>query len=261
MSKARISPSRAFQSFSAALLAALLLFVAAFAEEVKGFRIDGDQFTFSDGDFSFKGVLLKPAGKGPFPAILISHGMGGNAQRFGLPKAREFVKRGYVCVAPDYTHSDPRGDRSSFGASDENLKRAVKCLDILKAMPEVDSKRICAYGNSMGAFVTIGLAAREPERLAAAAVTAGGVGSAPGFPAPAVELAAKIKTPFLVMHGTTDTTVPAARSRALVDALKANGIEHDYVLFEGVGHNLHAEKAEEVMNKIDEWFKKRPAAE
>src|SRR5262249_55412366 len=149
---------------------------------------------------------------GPFPAVLISHGMGSNAEQFGTAKAKDFVKWGFVCIAPDYTHSDAKGDRKTFGASEENLRRAKKCLDILAALPEVDPKKICAYGNSMGAFLTIGLAGEEPKRLVAAAVTAGGVNTVSGFPAPSKDQAAKIKTPFIIFHGTKDTTVPPERS-------------------------------------------------
>src|SRR5262249_6588627 len=134
------------------------------APELKGLRIDGDKFTFEEGKLSFRGILIKPEGKGPFPAVLISHGMGSNGDQFGRPKAREFVKWGFVCIAPDYAHSDPKGDRKDFGASAENIRRGKKCLDILQSLPEVDSKRLCAYGNSMGAFLTIGLAAEEPQR-------------------------------------------------------------------------------------------------
>ena len=30
-----------------------------------------------------QGILLKPAGRGPFPAVVLSHGAGGNAQSYG----------------------------------------------------------------------------------------------------------------------------------------------------------------------------------
>src|SRR5690606_24658580 len=120
------------------------------------------------------GILVRPPGKGPFPAILINHGMGSNAEQFGMMKAREFVKWGFVCIATDLAHgrAGANADRSDFGASPENLRRARACLAILRALPEVDAKRVCAYGNSMGAFLTIGLAAEFPEEIAAAAITA-----------------------------------------------------------------------------------------
>ena len=103
-------------------------------EELKGLRLDGEKFSFEDGKLSFRGILVKPEGKGPFPAVLISHGMGSTGERFGRPKASEFVKWGFVCIAPDYAHSDPKGDRKDFGASTENIRRAKKCLDVLQSL-------------------------------------------------------------------------------------------------------------------------------
>lgn len=240
----------------AAVLAGLLLGSVARADDLKGLRIDGERFTFEEGNLSFRGIIVRPKGKGPFPAVIISHGMGSTGERFGRPKADEFVKWGFVCIAPDYAHGEANGNRKDFGASAENIRRARKCLDILQSLPDVDPKRVCAYGNSMGAFVTIGLAAEEPQRLVAAAITAGGVNTVSGFPAPSKEQAAKIRTPFCVLHGTKDTTVPPERSRLLEDVLKANRVACERHLFEGIGHDLHVSRAKEVNGKIEEWFRK-----
>jgi dienelactone hydrolase len=226
------------------------------AGDAKGVRFDGERFTVKDGTLSFGGLLVKPSGKGPFPAILISHGLGGNGEQIGRVKSREFVKAGYICISPDYAHVRG-GDRKDFGASPENIRRAKKCLGILESLKEADAKRFYAYGNSMGAFLTIGLAAEEP-RLAAAAITAGGVAPVDGQPAPSRARAAKIKIPVLILHGTTDTTVPPERSRMLEDVLKESKAPYKRNLFEGVGHELHASKAKEVNAAIDEWFKKHP---
>ena len=186
--------------------------IAPAAEPLPGFKLDGSKWTYNDGQLSMEGILIKPDGNGPFPAILISHGMGGNAAGFGAMKATEFVKWGFVCIAPNYTHAGPGGGRgprgagaaqspnksgdsqkavaasrkaqdasgnnpAGPGASDENLRRAAKCLDILESLPYVNAKRLAAYGNSMGAFITVALAAKEAPRLTAAAITAGGISS------------------------------------------------------------------------------------
>ena len=123
-------------------------------------------------------------------------------------------------------------------------------------MKDVDANRLYAYGNSMGTFLTIGLAAEEPKRLAAAAITAGGVAPVEGQPAPSKAKAAKIKAPILILHGTADSTVPPERSQMLEEVLKQGKIPHERKLFEGVGHELHASKAKEVNEIIVKWFKK-----
>jgi dienelactone hydrolase len=223
---------------------------------IKGLRIDGDKFKFDDGDLVFNGILLKPEGKGPFPAVLISHGRGGSSENFGRPKAQMMAKWGFVCIAPDYTFSDKNADPRSLGASPENLRRAAKCLDILASLPEVDAKRLCAYGNSMGAYVTIGLAAQYPHRLASAAITAGGIIDTPGRAAPSKEQAQKIRTPFCILHGANDTQEAPGRSKDLEDILTANKVDCERFVFDDAGHEVHMTKAQEVNAKIEAWFKK-----
>ena len=234
-----------------------LALAPARAEPLPGFKLDGARWTYQDEQLKMQGGFLKPEGNGPFPAIVISHGLGGGPDGFSMPKAREFVKWGFVCIAPEYTHAKGGDDRKTFGASPDNLRRATKCLDILASLPYVDQKRICAYGNSMGAFVTIGLAATAPDRLAAAAITAGGVAPKAGFPAPATEEAAKVRTPFCILHGTTDTTVRPEMSATFKEVLDKNKVPSVRTVFEGVGHNLHQEKAKEVYQHLQDWFRKQ----
>lgn len=239
------------------LLICLRVLPASPDDKIPGLRLDGEKFTCEEaGKPTFRGFVVKPEGRGPFPAVLISHGLGGNAEGYARPKAREFVKLGYVCIAPDYAHSDPKGERKNFGASAENLRRAGKCLDLLASMPEVDPRRICALGNSMGAYLTIGLAAEQPNRLAAAAITAGGISPVAGFAAPSAAQAAKIRAPICILHGTADTTVPPERSRMLEEVLTGNKIVCERHLYEGVGHDLHAARAADVTGKIEAWFRK-----
>lgn len=223
---------------------------------IQDFKLEGQEWTCVADGKPLQGILVKPEGKGPFAALLISHGLGGNAKQFALPKAREFAKAGMVCIATDYTHSQPGKDRSEFGASDENVRRAKACLAILTLLPEVDGKRIVAYGNSMGAFLTIRLAADAADSLKACAITAGGLALTPGYPAPSEEVAKRVKVPMLILHGTADTTVRPELSEALKKVLDEIKVPNERKIFEGVSHNLHAVKAAEVNEAMKAWFAK-----
>lgn len=233
----------------------------------RGFQLDGEKWKYHDGDFAMSGILLKPEGKGPFPAVLISHGLGGSAESFGMSKAREMVKWGFVCIAPGYTHTGgARGaakgapQPSNYGASAENIRRAKTCLEIVSAMPEVDGKRLFAYGHSMGGFVTIGLAAAEPALLKAAAITGSGVAPQSGYPAPAAAEAEKIKTPFLMLHGADDPVVRPQQSEALKRILERNQVPNDRLVADGQGHPIDQTMREEVFRLIRGWFARHGAA-
>lgn len=236
--------------------------------------LQGEKWSYEGDGLSLSGILLKPEGQGPFPAIVISHGMGGNADGFAMLKAREMVKWGFVCIGTNYTHAGRSGgvralenvhsgpprrpsaethERSDLGASTENVRRAVKCIEILKTLPYVDQKRICAYGNSMGAFLTIALAAAKPEEIAAAAITAGGISDRGGFFATR-EMAEKVRCPFLIFHGSADRTVDPGSSLQLKEILDRNAVPNQRVVYEGIGHNAHADKAAEVNALMRSWF-------
>jgi dipeptidyl aminopeptidase/acylaminoacyl peptidase len=43
---------------------------------------------------------------------------------------------------------------------------------------------------------------------------------------------------LLVVHGADDTNVPVEEAEQVVAALAARGVEHEYLLFEGEGHEL-----------------------
>jgi endo-1,4-beta-xylanase len=251
--------------FHATLLLLSLGLAQTSTQPLTGFKVDGERWTYEGDGLSLRGILLKPEGKGPFSAVLVSHGLGGNANAFGMAKAREMVKWGLVCMACDYTHAAVPGgaklspvgpDRQTYGASEENLRRASKCLDILASLPEVDSKKLCAYGHSMGGFVTIGLAAKEPDRFVAAAISGSGIAPRDGFPAPSNSAAAKIKTPFIIFHGSIDNTVRPAQSLALKEILDREGVACDRHVFADVNHPVDRDKSPEVFGLMRNWFAK-----
>lgn len=240
------------------------------ADELPGFQLDGQRWTYDDGKLKMDGILVKPEGQGPFPAVLISHGLGGSAASFGSQKAREMVRWGLVCIAPNYTHSrdnlGPMGAggaarprpgaprRNDFGASDENLRRAARALDILASLPYVDPRRLAAYGHSMGGFVTIGLAAREPQRLKAAAISGSGIAGRAGYAAPSAESAANIRTPFILFHGADDATVRPEQSAALQAVLDEHQVPVQRHVFEGVGHPVDQQRSSEVFERTRAWL-------
>ncbi len=230
---------------------------------------EGERWSCTADAKPLSGLLLKPAGAGPFPAVVLSHGRGGNAQAIMRARGAELVRAGFVCIATDYTHAGQESGRgmsanrklTQVGACPENVCRGLACIEILRQTKEVDPKRIALYGHSMGAFLTIALAAAAPDQVAAAAITAGGVvPDGVAAAAPTVSVATRVCAPFLILHGTADTTVPPERSELLKRTLDSQGVPNARYLFEGVGHGLPNEKTDEVHRLLREWFAKQAAA-
>jgi len=272
------------RSLPGPVLLALVLFIASStchgktnADIVKD-RDEGGveiyRFSIPD-DALVKGYIIKPTGNGPFPGVLISHGAGNSASKFGVEFGLFFADNGFVGIACDYTHRGEGGKSSiqrskqpgfGFGASQENLRRALKVLEILKGLDYVDRDRIAAYGNSMGAFLTAGFVAQGEavREIKVAAITAGGIeyagleGHSKGKiiqPAAIDEKeAARIHCPMLLIHGARDPNVPPECSTHLREVLERNGKTAVAKVYEGQGHAVKSHP--EVKPSIVTFFRK-----
>jgi poly(3-hydroxybutyrate) depolymerase len=130
--------------------------------------------------YDLSGILLEPAGAGPHPAVLISHGAGGNAFGYSRSIARTMRDWGLVAIGVNYTHAGQvpvgsPGTANDRGASDANLLRARRTLALLDTRPKADTARVAAHGHSMGGFVTAALVGTTPHRFRVASHTAAGI--------------------------------------------------------------------------------------
>ena len=239
------------------------------APRIENFQLNGERWTCTADGRPLSGILLKPEGNGPFAGIVLSHGLGGNAQKIARSRGPELVKAGFMCIATDYTHAGEGGvsdggranvadvDFTQAGARPENIRRALACLEILRQQKEVDVHRLAAYGHSMGAFVTIALAAAT-DRLAAAAISSGGVQTtkASTSAAPTTNVAAQVRVPFLILQGALDQTVPPESSARFKQVLDENKVPNERRVFDDVGHNVPTERTEEMNCLLREWFTK-----
>ena len=206
-----------------------------------------------------QGILLKPRGRGPFPAIVLSHGAGSNAQSYGRELGSVMRTWGLVCIAVDYTHSRgvPDGAPGTLlqqGASPANTFRAHAAVTVLARLRYVDVRRVAAHGHSMGAFVTTAFAADYPNDVRVASHTSGGVLldaiHREGMPLPSVAQARRIQAPYQWHHGLLDFAVPFLLDRRFDSVLTAPHEGHLYRRLR------HAEVATdpEVLSRVRAWY-------
>jgi dienelactone hydrolase len=211
--------------------------------------------------FDLQGVLLKPRGIGPFPAVIISHGAGGNAAGYSRSVASEMVLWGLVAIATNYTHAGgvPLGAPGSLdqpGASAANVQRAQATLAILRSLGYVDMGRVAAHGHSMGAFVTAAFAGAHPADIRAASHTAGGVrpGAISGeLAAPIDSQVRTIRAPYQLHHGDADFFVPLALDQRFAALLQSSGVPSELHVYAGVDHNDVA-RSPTMLSRVRAWY-------
>jgi dienelactone hydrolase len=239
--------------------------------EQDGFSVVGDPQSPRGATWTFRGtvagtrydlhgVLLKPRGAGPFPAVILSHGSRGNAAGLASLLGPTMVQWGLVCIAVDYTHSEGvpigrPGDEREPGASEANVKRAQMTYELLRQLGYVDMSRVALHGHSMGAWVSAAVASAWPDEFRVASTTGGGV-RPPGIrrgPAPSEYQVRGIRIPFLLQHGASDETVPVENDERFSAILAAHGVEHELDVYPGEGH-LQVRASPMVLGRIRAWY-------
>jgi dienelactone hydrolase len=211
--------------------------------------------------YDLAGVLYKPVGPGPFPAVLLSHGSDGSAAFFSNLVAPTMVSWGLVCIAVNYTHSSgvpigSPGNANDVGATVANVQRARMTYLLLRKLGYVDMSRVAAHGHSMGAYVDVALLGAYPSDFRVASHTGGGI--RPAFivagPAPTVAEGLTIRTPYQMHHGDADTTVALSYDQRQDSVLTATGVEHQLFVYPGLDH-LAVRTSPIMFQRIHDWYR------
>ena len=193
--------------------------------------------------------LHTPAGDGPFPAVIRTHGYRSNKEgRTSVVLAEKFTNFIYF-----------RFDMHGHGESEGNPEEidALQCahdvqsaIEYVRSLPSVDKKRIALTGSSLGGMAVLLAAAWEDV---AAVVPVCPVTDFHPFKKSDVKYksliaqlaseniykeAEKISSPTCVIHGDNDTVVPIMQSIELIRHLK-EGTLH---IIPGADHIFSNEK-------------------
>jgi dienelactone hydrolase len=257
----------------AALCAAALCARTLFAQApaLEGLNVAGDPRAQAGATWTYKatrdgiaydlqGILVYPrTGSGPFGAVVVSHGKGGNAKGYAGNIARSMREWGLVTVAVNYTHAigvplGSPGDTSEDGASAPNILRGRLALEILRSLDDVDEARIAAHGHSMGAYLTAGLVGTV-SGFRAASHTAGGVSPRDGFAATSTAQAKGIAIPYQLHHGDSDKVVLLSSDLRLDSILAAQGTVRELHVYPGFDHNEIVSDTL-VLSRVKAWYGK-----
>jgi dipeptidyl aminopeptidase/acylaminoacyl peptidase len=219
------------------------------------------------------GYATFPPGKRlGLPTVLFVHGGPWDRDTWGYsPQAQWLASRGYLCLQVNYRGSAgygraflDAGDREWGARMQDDLSDAVA-----HAVAEkwADPARVAIFGGSYGGYAALAGVAFTPDLYRCAVDIVGPsnlitlIRSIPPYWAPLISTfhrrvgnpdseaeflwarsplsqASQIRVPLFIVQGANDPRVKQAESEQLVDALRAAGIEHQYLLFPDEGHGF-----------------------
>jgi len=183
-----------------------------------------------------KGYLVKPAGDGPFPAVVVIHENRG-LNPYIEDVARRLAVEGFLALAPDGLF--PIG---GYPGNDDDGKVMQRTLDPDKLFTdllnsarylkghELSSGKLGATGFCYGGGVVNNLAVVMGKDLNAAVPFYG--------MAPATEDVPRIMAPLMMHYAEDDPRINASR-QAYESALKANGKDFVSYTYPGTRHGFH----------------------
>ena len=198
---------------------------------------------------TIEATLVRPAGPGPFPAVVQLHGCAGiEAQSFRW--ARWLAEQGYVVLVMD--SFGPRGVKGDCRSGPDDppitarFDDAFGALRYLQSQTYVRADRVAAIGWSQGgvyAMAVINGPSLERARRRGVALPATGFAAGIGvYPGGCFSLVnEQVIRPLLVLIGEADDWTPAAKCREMVEAMRGRGADAAIVTYPGAYHYFDVE--------------------
>jgi len=211
----------------------LLLVLPICLAALSALAADGKQVSYKSGDETVSAMLYTPAGKGPFPALVVIHEWWG-LNDWVKEQATKLADQGYVTLAvdlyrgkvattPDEAHELSRG--LPHDRADRDLLAAA---DYLRSQKNVDPGRVGSIGWCMGGGYSLDLALADP-RLAATVINYGHL-------ATSMDSLKKLHAAILGIFGGQDRGIPVSDVRNFEQQMKQLGKPIEIVIFPDAGH-------------------------
>lgn len=220
----------------------------------------------ADGSTLYTRIMTPPLEPGKrYPVFMLHYGGPGAGRvvtnQWGSPVYQYLVDRGWIVFAIDNRGTPDRGK-----AFEDQLYRAMGTVEVddqlkgvewLKSQPYVDPQRIATYGWSYGGYMSVKLLEKAPGLFSAAIAGApvtrwelydthyterylGKPQDRPSaYPASgAIDDAAKIKDPMLLIHGMSDDNVVFDNATALMARMQAAAVPFEMMVYPGQTHRV-----------------------
>jgi len=206
----------------------LLLLIA-----MPAFAATSKDVSYKSGDDTVHGLIYTPAGKGPFPAIIVIHEWWG-LNDWVKEQASKLADEGYVALAVDLyrgkvaTTSDEAHELMRGVPEDRAQRDLHAAFSYLQSQSNVKKDRIGAVGWCMGGGYSLEVALQEPA-LAADVINYGNL---------ATDAAAlkKINAPILGLFGAQDRGITPDDVKKFKEQLDQLGKKNDITIYPDAGH-------------------------
>ena len=260
--------------------------------------VEGEVIRYASYDgLDIPGIMYRPHGSSesnPVPSLIMVHGGPGGQNRKGYrAMVQHLVNNGYGVYAMNNRGSSGYG-KTFFHMDDKkhgdvDLKDVIASKDFMASLDWVDSSKMGIIGGSYGGYMVAAALAFEPEEFDVGINIFGVTNwertlvSIPpwwesfkeslydemGDPATDLERhraisplfhAENIVKPLLVVQGANDPRVLQVESDELVEAVKANGVPVDYIVFPDEGHGFRKKSnritaSDAYVNFLDKYLK------
>lgn len=249
---------------------------------VSGSRGSIERVTFPSESLLLRGILVRPKGEGPFPAVVYARG--GNRQWgrlifLDVIRMLTMAEAGRVVLALDYRGEGDSEGEPELGAGDIADVRSAAA--VLQTLPFVDKKQLDVVGFSRGGLVAA-WALEAPTPFRSAVLIAGDLDlvdtanrrpemdsevyrlSVPGYaedrdaalaahsPLNAVDRLADV--PVLLLHAADDERVHASASLQFATHWTQAGRKARVIVFEDGGHALLSHFST-VRAELESWLR------
>jgi carboxymethylenebutenolidase len=211
----------------------IILIVVLLMAAVSAFAATSQTVSYPSGGDTVQAVMYTPAGKGPFPALVVIHEWWG-LNDWVKEQASKLAGEGYVTLAVDLYRGQVATTRDEAHELSRGLPRDRAQRDLLAAVEflgkskSVNSRRIGVIGWCMGGGYALDVAIAAPH-LAAAVVNYGRL-------ATDSDTLKKIHAPVLGIFGAMDRGIPPADVQRFQQQMKELGKRVEVTIFPDAGH-------------------------
>lgn len=201
--------------------------------------------------------LMVPDGPGPYPAILLLHTSGG-LQSGDLEYAKRLVADGYVVLVPAFLEAygiQAKTRQLTFTTYAQPIYADfLASLEQLRTNRKVNGRKLGAVGFSNGSYFALWLAATGQVQAGVSYYGALSGGGTDKSLSRFQQVFNAKSEPVLILHGSSDSTVPVGKAIELDKMLADIPAPHEFYQYAGAEHRFDRDSsASNDAAALDAW--------